>query len=193
MFGDEFLGVLAVDTVNAFIACVVKQEVVAHTRADKAFLDARKGIDCMVDVEELGVVGVEVGAYLGMDARRTFTLVAKVEVLTVHGIHIGRRSTQVAEIAFEVGQLGDGPDFAKDALLAARGDELTLMGRDGTESATAETTSMETDGEFDHLVSRDTFAFVFGVGQTGVGKVEGSIKFVLCEGLVGRIDDDVSV
>ena len=73
----------------------------------------------MIDVEQLGVVGVEVLANLRMDARGTFALVAKVEVLAVHGVHVGGGSTKVAEVAFEIRQLGDGLDFAKDALFAA--------------------------------------------------------------------------
>ena len=42
----------------------------------------------MVDVEQGSVVGVEILADVGMDARRTFALVAKVEILAVHGVHI---------------------------------------------------------------------------------------------------------
>lgn len=57
----------------------------------------------MVDVEQGGMVGVEVGAHLRMDARRAFAFVANVEVLAVHGVHIGGRTAQVAQIAFEVG------------------------------------------------------------------------------------------
>ena len=73
----------------------------------------------MIDVEELGVVGVEVLAHVGMDARGTFALVAKVEVFAVHGVHIGGGASEVTQIAFEVGQLGDGFDFLEDAFLAA--------------------------------------------------------------------------
>ena len=73
----------------------------------------------MIDVEQSGVVGVEVLANLRMDARGTFALVAKIEVLAMHGIHVGRGSTEVAEVALEIRQLGDGFDFAEDALFAA--------------------------------------------------------------------------
>lgn len=126
--GDEFFGVLAVDAVGVWVARVVEQEVVADAGADETLFDAREGIDGMVDVEELGVVGVEVAADVGIDAGGTFALVAKVEVAAVHGIHVGRGSAEVAEVAFEVGQLGDGLDFAEDAFFASRGDELALMG-----------------------------------------------------------------
>ena len=73
----------------------------------------------MVDVEQGGVVGVEVLAYVGMDAGGTFALVTQVEVLAVHGVHVGRGTTEVTEVTFEVGQLGDGLDLLEDALLAA--------------------------------------------------------------------------
>ncbi len=46
----------------------------------------------MVDVEQGGMVGVEVGAHLRIDARGAFALVAEVEVLAVHGVHVGGRT-----------------------------------------------------------------------------------------------------
>ena len=52
VFSDEFLGVLAIDAVDAWVARVVKEEVIADARADEALLDAWESIDCMVDVEE---------------------------------------------------------------------------------------------------------------------------------------------
>ena len=118
------------------------------------------------------MVGVEVFADVGMDAGGAFALVAEVEVLAVHGVHVGRGTTQVAEVAFEIGELGDGLDLTKDAFLAAGGDEFALVGGDGAEGATSETATVEADGELDHLVGGDAFAFVFGMGQTGVGEVE---------------------
>ena len=52
VFGDQFFGVLPVDFVDAGIACVVEQEVVADARANETLLDMGKGIDGMIDVEE---------------------------------------------------------------------------------------------------------------------------------------------
>ena len=49
----------------------------------------------MVDIEQGRVVGVEILAYVGMDAGRTFALVAKVKILAVHGVHVGRRTAKV--------------------------------------------------------------------------------------------------
>ena len=73
----------------------------------------------MVDVEQGRVVGVEILAHLRMDARRALALVAKVEVLSVHGIHVCRRSAKVAQISFEIRKLSDGFHFFDDAFLAA--------------------------------------------------------------------------
>ena len=73
----------------------------------------------MIDVEQRAMVGVEVRTYLGMDARRALALVAKVEVLSVHGVHICRRSAKVAQIAFEIRELSDDFHFFDDAFLAA--------------------------------------------------------------------------
>ena len=73
----------------------------------------------MVDVEQGRVICVEVLAHAWMNAGRAFALVADVKVLAMHGVHVGRRTSKVAQITFEVGQLGDGLDFAEDAFLAA--------------------------------------------------------------------------
>ena len=65
------------------------------------------------------MVAVEIRTNLRMDARWAFALMTKVELLSMHRIHIGRRSSEVAQIPFEVGHLGDGFHFFKNALLAA--------------------------------------------------------------------------
>ena len=186
---DEFAGIFGVDTVDIGIAGVVQQEVVAHTAANEALFDARQVVNGAVDVEQGRVVGVEVGAHLGMDAGGTCAALAAVEVLAPHAVHVGRGSAEVAEVAFEVGHTGDGFEFAQDAFLRSAGDELALVGGDGAESTTAEAATVETDRELDHLVGGDAFASVLGVGQTGVGEVEGSVELALREGLVGWVDD----
>jgi hypothetical protein len=191
MFGDEFLCIFPVVLVDAFITRIVKQEVIAYTRTDETLLDARNGIDSTIDVKELGVVGVEILADVWMDAGRTFALMAKVKVLAMHGIHIGRRTTQVTQVPLEVGQLCDGFNLLQNAFLTARGDEFSLMGRDGAESTPSETASMQTYRELNHVVSRDAFSFIFWMRQTGVGEVEGVVKLVLCEGLIRWVDNEV--
>lgn len=193
MLGDEFLCIFPVVLVDAFITRIVKQEVIAYTRTDETLLDARNGIDSTIDVKELGVVGVEILADVWMDAGRTFALMAKVKVLAMHGIHIGRRTTQVTQVPLEVWQLCDGFNLLQNAFLTARGDEFSLMGRDGAESTPSETASMQTYRELNHVVSRDAFSFIFWMRQTGVGEVEGVVKLVLCEGLIRWVDNEVRV
>ena len=62
------------------------------------------------------------------------------------------------------------------------------MGRDRAESTTTKTAAMQTDGELDHFIGRNPFPLVFGMRQSGVGKVERVVKFILCERLIGGID-----
>ena len=103
-----------------------------------------------------------------MDARGALALAAFVQVGSMHGIHIGTRSSKVTQIAFEVGHLGDGLHLSKDAFLASAHDEFALMRTDGAEGTSPETSTMEVDGELNHVESRDTLSFVFGVRQTGI-------------------------
>ena len=80
-----------------------------------------------------------------MQARRLLALFTEAQVLTTHAIHIGRRASKVRDVALEVGHLRHLSGFAKYRLLAARSDELALMGRDGAERTTAEAAAMHTD------------------------------------------------
>ena len=48
---NQFAGVFGIGFVGFWIACVVQQEVVAHTAADEALLDARECINGAIDVE----------------------------------------------------------------------------------------------------------------------------------------------
>ena len=187
MLGNEFTGVFLGSLVDDWVLAFVKQQVVAHTTADETLLDTWKGIDCMIDIEQRTVVGVQVRAYLGIDTRRTLALAALVLVGTPHGIHIGTRSAEVGEIAFEIGHLGDGLDFLQDAFLASAHDELALMRTDGTEGTSAETASMQVHGELDHIEGRDALALVLRVRQTGIRKVERHVEFALCHRRVRRV------
>ena len=119
MVGYEFFCVLSVDGVYLVIARVVQKEVVSDSRTYEAFLDAWYAVDGTVYVEQLAVVSVEVRAYFRVYARRTLAFVAKVKVASVHGIHVGRWSSEVAEVAFEVWHGGDGLDFSQDTFLAS--------------------------------------------------------------------------
>ena len=118
------------------------------------------------------MVGVEIRAYLRMDATGTTAFLAGIEVAPVHAVHIGRGSSEVGEVALEVGHLDDLLYFLEDALFRAAGDELALMGRDGAESAASEATAMDVDRVLDHVEGRDTLALVFWMGLTGIWQVE---------------------
>ena len=142
----------------------------------------------MVDVEQPAVVGVEVGADLRMDARGACALLAGLFVLPFHPIHVGRWSAEVAKVAFEVGHLRDLFHLPEYALLASAGNELALMSTDGTEGTSAEASPMDVDRKLNHLVSRDAFVLVFGVGQAGVWEVERCVELFCCHGGIGRID-----
>ena len=180
MLGNELAGIFLCATVDGRVLAFVKQEVITHTATDEALLDARKRIYRMIDVEQRTMVGIEVRAYLGMDARRALALPALVLIGSAHGIHVGTRSAKVAQVALEVGHLGDGFHFLQDAFLASAHDELALMRTDGTEGTSAETSAVQIDGELDHVESRDALTFIFRVRQAGIGKVERHVELALC-------------
>ena len=128
MAGNQFAGVLLGCPVGLLVATAVEQQVVAHSAADEAFLYLGQGIDGVIDVEQGRVVGVQIGAYLRMNARGALAPLAGFQVLAMHAVHVGRRSAQVAQVALEVGQLAHFVHFFQDALFRAAGNELALMG-----------------------------------------------------------------
>ena len=145
----------------------------------------------MIDVEQLAVVGVEVRTDLRLDATGTTAFLTGILVASRHAVHVGRGAAEVGEIAFEVGHLHDLFHLSENALLGTAGDKLTLMGGDGAEGTAAETAPMDVDGVFDHVVGRDTLAFVFGMGLTRVRQVERGVKLFGGHRRIGRIHYDV--
>ena len=65
---DEFLGVFCRRPVGGFVFGAMEQEVVAHSAAYVAVAYLRQCINGTVDVDEFRVVGVEIWAYLRMNA-----------------------------------------------------------------------------------------------------------------------------
>ena len=185
--GNEFAGILAGMAVDGFVAVVVQQQVVAHAAAYERLLDAGQGIDRSVEVEQGLVVGVQVGADGRVDARGAAALLAEVEVASVHAVHVGAGASQVAQVAFEVGHLGDGLHLLQDAFAAAAHDELALVCRYGAEGTAAEAPAVDVDGKLYHVVGRNALPLVLGVRHAGVGQVEGVVELGLREGRVGRI------
>lgn len=123
-----------------------------------------------------------------MDARRTLAPLARLQVFPLHAVHVGRRAAQVGKITLEIGHFRDLPDFFENTFLAAVDDELALMGRNGAERTSSETSPMQVYRKLDHLVRRDAFSLVFGMGQTGVGQIERMVDFILRHRRIGRID-----
>ena len=107
-----------------------------------------------------------------MDAGRTFAPVATALVASAHGIHVGRGTSQIRQIAFKVRLLDNRLHFPEYAFLAPAHDELSLMGGYRTERTSAETSTMDIDRELDHVVCGNTFPLVFRMGHAGIRQVE---------------------
>ena len=171
---------------------MIEQQVVAHAAAYETLLDAWQGIDGVVDVEQAAMAGVEVGAYLRMDATGASTLLADAFVAPAHPVHIRRGTAEVGEVALEVGHLYHLLHLFQYALLRTAGDELALMGGDGAEGTAAKASAVDVDGVLDHIVGGDALALVLGMGLAGVGQVEGGVEFLCGHRGIWRVDDDVN-
>lgn len=116
---NQLLVELGIHLVDGRVAGVVHRQVIAHSAADERFLHLGQGIHAVVNVEQGTVIGVEVGAGLGMQARRATAQFAALQIASVHAIHVGAGSAQVADVALEVGHACDLLYLAHDGLLAA--------------------------------------------------------------------------
>ena len=137
------------------------------------------------------MVGVEVRTYLWMNTTGTLAFLTCLDITPFHAIHIRGGTTEVGEIAFEVGHLNDLSDLFENTLFRAAGDKLTLMGRDGTECTTAKASAVDIDAVFDHLVGRNTLTLVFRMWLTGIGQVEGSIQLRCRHRRIGWVHDHI--
>ena len=87
--GDEFARVGLGSLVGVFVLAAMEQQVVAYATAYEAFLDAGQCIDGPVDVKQARMVGVQVRAYLRVDAAGSAAFLAGAQVTAVHAVHIG--------------------------------------------------------------------------------------------------------
>ena len=185
---DEFARIFHSSTVGCLVLAAVEQEIVAHATSYEALLDTRQGVDSAVDLKQSRVVGIEVGAYLRMDAAGTLAAFAGIEVAPVHAVHVGRRASEVGEIALEVRHLDDLFHFLDDALLGATGDELPLMGRYGAEGTASEAATMDVHAVLDHVERRYALALVLRMWLSRIRKVERGVELGCGHGWIGRVD-----
>ena len=87
----------------------------------------------MIDLQQLAVVGVQVRTNLRVHARWALAHLARLLVLAMHTVHVGRRTAQVAQIALEIRHFYDFLHLSQDAFLASANHELALVCRNGTE------------------------------------------------------------
>ena len=90
--------------------------------------------------------------------------------------------------------LCDGLHLAEDALLAATGNLLALMGADGAEGAAAETPPVGVDAPAYHIESGNgPTLLVLGMRQAQVWQIEAGVDLIGGHGRLGRIDDNIAV
>jgi hypothetical protein len=77
------------------------REVVAHAGGDQDLLDARQRARLAIELDQRRVIGAEVLAHLGVDARRQSARGLDLAALAGDAVHVGGRAAQVADDAGE--------------------------------------------------------------------------------------------
>ena len=188
MIAYQFARIFLRRPVGFLILSPMQQQVVSYTTSNKTLFDIWQSIHGTIHLKQLGVIGIEIRAYRGMDATRTLTFLACLMVASMHTVHICRRTAKVAEIAFESRHFCHLFHLAQYAFLGAAGDKLALVGGDSAESTSSEASTMDIYRELYHLVCRNRLALVFGMRQTGVRQVKRGIKFLGSHRRIRRID-----
>ena len=193
MARDELARVAAGSLIAFLVLAVMEEQVVAHAGTNEALLYLGQRIHGMIDIEQSTVVGIEVLTNLRIDARGPFAMLAGFLVASAHAIHVCRRTAKIAQIALEARHSHHFLHLPKDALLTSASDELTLMGGDGTEGTTAETTAMDVHGEFYHLIGRYRLPPVLRMGHACIRQIEGGIELFGGERGIGRVHHGIYI
>ena len=75
-------------------------------------------VHLFINLDERMVIGIEVLADGGLEAGWSGAFLAEAFILAFHAVHVGRRTTQVADVALEVLHLGDLLHLVHDGFLA---------------------------------------------------------------------------
>ena len=188
MIAYQFARIFLRRPVGFLVLSPMQQQVVAHTTSNKTLFDIWQSINSPIHLKQFRVIGVEIGAYLRMNATRALAFLACLMIASVHAVHICRRTAKIAEIAFESRHLSHLLYLAQYALLGAARDEFPLMCRDSAESTSTEASTMDIHREFDHLVCRNRLALVFWMRQASVWQVKCRVEFLCSHGRIRRID-----
>src|SRR5882672_8795146 len=107
------------------------------------------------------MVGVEVGADAGVDARRPAARRLDLAALAREPVHVRRRPAEIGDDPGEAGHgVAHGLDLANDRVLRAALDDAPLVLGDRTEGTAAEAAALDGDRETDHLVGGNLRATV---------------------------------
>ena len=191
MIAYQFARIFLRRPVGFLVLSPMQQQVVAHTTSNKTLFDVWQSIHGPIHLKQFRVIGVEIGAYLRMNATRSLAFLACLMIASVHAVHICRRAAEVAQVTLEIGHLRNFLYLAQHAFAGAAHDEFALMCRNGAESTAAEAAAMQAHGKLNHLVGRDALALIFGVGQAGVWQVERAVDLLRRHWGKRRGDDQI--
>ena len=89
MAGNELLHITMRRLVQSIVFVAMEQQVIAHTAPDKTFLDPWQAIHSRIQLQEGGVVGIQVLADRRSDAGGLLALGTDAAVPSLHAIHVG--------------------------------------------------------------------------------------------------------
>ena len=154
------------------------RQVIAHPRANGDALNPGQGAGFAVELNQRGVVGVEVFADARIDAGQAAAGRFNFGVFARQAIHIGRGAAKVRNLSGKaVGLVADVAYLFQNRLLRPALDNPSLVLGNRTEGAAAKTAAHDIHRKPNHVPRRKPCASIGGMRVAGIGQVIDVVHF----------------
>ena len=138
------------------------------------------------------MVTVKIWTRLRVQARWTTALGADLSILSTEAIHIGTRASHIGNSSAEVWHRDHLLNLAYNRLLTTGRYELTLMCRNCTERAAAETSAMYIYRVANHTPRRNlATTAILRMRSAHIWQIKGIIYLLRCQRCIHRVDNHI--
>ena len=167
-------------------------QVVAQAGSDQDLLHPRQGTGLAVQLDQGGVIGIEVLADTGEHARRLAAVLLDLRVLAGDAVHVGGRPTEVGDHTGEARHLvAHFLDLTDDRLVRTVLDDATFVLGDRAEGTATKAAAHDVHRKTDHLVGRDLLLAIRRVRHARIGHAEHVVHFLGSHGDGWRVEPHV--
>ena len=165
--------------VKKLIIFIVHQIIITDTGADKHLFHPRQRTNRTQDFQVAGVIDLQIGAALWKQAFPVFTGAKFTLLVTGLSGKIGSRAADIMDISLKIRHFCNPLRLIHDGILASGGYHTSLMMRDGTEGAGAETATVADNGKLHFFNGR--YVGITGMIGSLIRQRIRKVHFLLCQ------------